>query len=156
MFTLLCCPWIGLYQARKLFRSWDNGPIWSIDQPMNQCGSKEDRQVIWQQTPINRISPICFHITVNRLESGKDDSSSEAHLQSSKTSRSFYLGLYIFFKPLNSISWPSPFKVQCLSYLPNTPEIFILTSIVYILYCTQNSSRTNNMSHLQCSKYFRS
>ncbi len=53
----------------------------SIVQLMNQWGNKEGRQVIWQRTTIQRISPICFHL--NRLESGKDDSSSEAHLQSS-------------------------------------------------------------------------
>ncbi len=52
---------------------------------MNKWGNKEGRQVIWQQTPKNRFSPIYFHL--NRLESGKDDSSSEAHFQSSKTTR---------------------------------------------------------------------
>ncbi len=41
-----------------------------------------------QRTPIHRIYPI-YHL--NRLESGKDNSSSEAHRQSSKTRRGFYL-----------------------------------------------------------------
>jgi hypothetical protein len=36
----------------------------------------------WQSAPINVISPSMFHL--NLLESGKDDSSSEAYLQSSK------------------------------------------------------------------------
>jgi hypothetical protein len=49
----------------------------SIAQPMNQWGHKEGRQVVWQRTPIHIISLICFHL--NRLESGKDDSSSEDH-----------------------------------------------------------------------------
>ncbi len=47
----------------------------SVVQPMNQWGNKEGRQIIWQRTPINRISPICFHI--NRMESGKDDRRSQ-------------------------------------------------------------------------------
>jgi hypothetical protein len=34
----------------------------------------------WQRTQINIISPSMLHL--NRVESGKDDSSSEAHLQS--------------------------------------------------------------------------
>jgi hypothetical protein len=65
---------------------------------MSQWGNKEGRQVIWHRTPINRISPICFHL--NRLESGKDDSSSEAHPQSSKTSNGslFLPELNIFVK----------------------------------------------------------
>ncbi len=62
--TLLCSPRIGFCQARKLYWSWNNGPIGSIDQPMNQCGNKKGRQVIWQRTPKNRISPICLHLTV--------------------------------------------------------------------------------------------
>ncbi len=58
---------------------------------------KEDCQVILQQTLIHRMSPKCFHL--NRSESSKD-SSSEAQLQSSKTSRGSYLcqELYIFVK----------------------------------------------------------
>ncbi len=63
---------------------------------MDQWGNKEGRQVIWQRTQIYRISPM-----FSRLESGKDDSSSEAHLQSyKKTSRGSYLDpeLYIFVK----------------------------------------------------------
>ncbi len=83
MFTLLCCPRIGLYKVRKLYWSWNKGPIGINNSTMNHWGKKEDRQVIWQQTPVHRISPICFH--PNRLESGKDHSSSGAHLQSSKT-----------------------------------------------------------------------
>jgi hypothetical protein len=81
---LLCCPRIGFYNVIKLYRSWNTGPI---AQPMNQWGNQEDSQVIWQQTPIHRISPICVHL--NCLESGKDDSSLEVllHLQSSKTDR---------------------------------------------------------------------
>jgi hypothetical protein len=61
----------------------------SIVQTMKQWGNKEGHQVIWQRTPKHRISPLCFHL--NRLENGKDDISSEAHLQSSKTSRGSYL-----------------------------------------------------------------
>ncbi len=47
---------------------------------------------------MRRITPMSFHL--NRLGSGKDDSSSEAQLQSSKTSRGSYLHpeLYIFVK----------------------------------------------------------
>jgi hypothetical protein len=77
---------------------------------MNQWGNQEGQQVIWQWKPIHGISSICFHL--NRLESGKDDSSSEAHLPSSKTSRGSYLDqeLFIFLKYLNSILWPSLFK----------------------------------------------
>jgi hypothetical protein len=63
-------------------------------QPMNQWGDKEGRQVIWQRTPIHRISPICFHL--NLTENSKDDSSSEAHLKSSKTSRGSYLNLELY------------------------------------------------------------
>jgi hypothetical protein len=48
-------------------------------------GNKEGRQVIWQRTPINIIFPICF--LLNPVENRKYDSSSEAHPQSSKTSR---------------------------------------------------------------------
>ncbi len=49
-----------------------------------------------QRTPIQRNSQICFHL--NRVESGKDDSLSEAHFQSSKTIRGSFLDseLYIF------------------------------------------------------------
>ncbi len=62
---------------------------------MNQWGNKEGRQVIWKPTPKNIISLICFH--VKRLESGKDDSSSETYFRSSKTSRDSHLDpeLYI-------------------------------------------------------------
>jgi|688.fasta_scaffold136691_3 hypothetical protein len=66
---------------------------------MNQWGNKMGRKVIFQQIPVHRISPIiCFHL--NHLESGKDDSSAEAHLQSSKTSIGFYFDpeLYIYVK----------------------------------------------------------
>jgi hypothetical protein len=54
---------------------------------MNQWGNKEGRQVIWQRTLIHRISPLCFHL--KRLESGKDDSSAEAHLQIQKLLEAF-------------------------------------------------------------------
>jgi hypothetical protein len=53
---------------------------------------KEGRQVIWQQTPIN----IIFFFHLSRTENGKDDSSPEAHLQSSKTSGGSYLDLELF------------------------------------------------------------
>jgi hypothetical protein len=68
----------------------------SIVKQMNQWGKKEGRKVIWQRILIHRIYPICFHL--NRLESSKDDSSSEAQLQSSKTSRGSYFDpeFYIF------------------------------------------------------------
>jgi hypothetical protein len=49
-------------------------------QPMNQWGNKEGRQEIWKRAPIQRILPICFHLSC--LESGKDDSLLEAQLQS--------------------------------------------------------------------------
>jgi hypothetical protein len=52
----------------------------SLGQPMNLWGTNEGCEVIRQQSPIHRISPICFHL--NRLESGKDDSLSEARRQS--------------------------------------------------------------------------
>jgi hypothetical protein len=42
-------------------------------------GNKEGHPVIWQRTPINIISSICFHLS--GVENGKDDSSSEAHLK---------------------------------------------------------------------------
>jgi hypothetical protein len=63
--------------------------------------NKEGRQIIWQQTPINIISPKFFHL--KRIENGKYDSLSEANLQSSKTSRDSYLEpkLAIFVKLLN-------------------------------------------------------
>ncbi len=55
-------------------------------------------------------SPICFHL--KRLESGKDDSSSEYHLQSSKNSRGYYLDpeLHIFVQIFEFYPVPSPFK----------------------------------------------
>jgi len=78
----------------------------SIVQQMNQWGKKEG-------PPSNlAANPICFHL--NRLESSKGDSSSEAQLQSSKTSRGSYFDpeLYIFLsKYLNYISRPSPCKL---------------------------------------------
>jgi hypothetical protein len=52
-------------------------------------GNKEGRQVIWRANSKNIIPPSMFHL--NRVESGKDDRSSEAHLQSSKNSRGSYL-----------------------------------------------------------------
>jgi len=85
---------------------------------MNQLWNKESRQFIWQRNLLNRISPICFHI--NRLESGKDDRSSETHLQDIKNIRGSYLEpepLYIFSKYLNSLSWPSPFKWWKISFV---------------------------------------
>ncbi len=65
---------------------------------MDQWGNKEGRQVIWRRTPVHKISPICFQL--NGLENGQNDSSSEAHLQSSKTSVGSYLDpeLYFFVK----------------------------------------------------------
>jgi hypothetical protein len=83
-----------------------------IVQQMNQWAKKEGRKVIWQRIPMHRIYPICFYL--NRLESGKGGSSSEAQLQSSKTSRGSYFDpeLYIFLsKYLNYISRPSPCKL---------------------------------------------
>ncbi len=53
----------------------------SIVQPVNQWGNKEGRKVISQRTTIQRIS---IYRMFYRLESGKDDISSEAHLRSSK------------------------------------------------------------------------
>jgi hypothetical protein len=63
---------------------------------------------------MHRIFSICFHF--NRLENDKNDSSSEAHLQSLKTSRGIYLDPESYrtflLKYLNSISWPCPFKYK--------------------------------------------
>ncbi len=42
-------------------------------------GNKKGRPVSCQRTPINIISPICFHLS--GVENGKADSSSEAHLK---------------------------------------------------------------------------
>ncbi len=73
---------------------------------MNQSGNNEGRQVMWQWTPIHRM------FSLNSLESGKDDSSLEAHIQSSKTSKGFYLdpALYIFVKMFEFYLWTSPFN----------------------------------------------
>jgi hypothetical protein len=74
-------------------------------------GNKKGRKVIWQPTPINIISQICFQ--VNRRKRGKDDSSSEAHLQSSKTSRGSYLegDFSIFDKIFKFYLVTQPFKL---------------------------------------------
>jgi hypothetical protein len=98
MFTLFCGPRKGFYKVRKFCRSWNNVPIGINSSTNKPMGLQGGRQVIWQRTPIHRISPMCLYL--NRLESGNDDSSSEAHLQSSKTSRGSYLDpkLYTFVK----------------------------------------------------------
>jgi hypothetical protein len=69
--------------------------IESLVHPMNQW---ETRRAVKQRTPTYRISPICFHL--NRLESGKDNTSSEAYLQSLITKKGFnlHLELSIFVK----------------------------------------------------------
>ncbi len=87
----------------------------STVQPMNQWINKEGRQVVWQGTPKHRISPICVTLA-QRLESCKDDSTSEAHLQSSKTSRGSYKDpeLYIFVKMFQFyLVTQSLFKAVC-------------------------------------------
>ncbi len=48
--------------------------------------SKEDHQISLERTPVN----ICG-IHLNGMENGTNDSSSEAHLQSSETNRGFFL-----------------------------------------------------------------
>ncbi len=42
----------------------------SIVQPMNPWENKEGRQVIWQRTPIHRISLICFHLNPHQNDQG--------------------------------------------------------------------------------------
>jgi hypothetical protein len=84
-FTFLCGPLKDFDQVRYLHLSWNTGPTGIKSSSNEPIGNKEGRKVIWQRTIIYIISPIRFH--VNRSESGKDDSLSMAHLQSSKTSR---------------------------------------------------------------------
>jgi hypothetical protein len=55
---------------------------------MSPKGNEEDAKYHGRKKPIHLFSPLCFHL--NRVKNGKDDSSSEAHLQSSK-SRGSYL-----------------------------------------------------------------
>ncbi len=57
----------------------------------------------WQRTPINIISPSMFHL--NRVENGKGDISSEAHLQNSKTSRVqlFFVQIFEFYRVTQSL-----------------------------------------------------
>ncbi len=107
IFTLLCGPRIGFYKVIKLYRTWNTGPI---VQSMTEWGNKEGRQVIWQQSPIHRISLICVHLYC--LESGK-----EAHLQSSKTNRGSYLDpeLNIFVKIFEFYLVTHPFKKDFLT-----------------------------------------
>ncbi len=66
----------------------------------------------WHGTPKNMISLSMFHL--NSVESG----TSEVHLQSSKPKEApIYTKNYPFLsKYLNSISWPSPFKVMHLQH----------------------------------------
>jgi hypothetical protein len=73
-------PRIGFYKVRKLCRRWNNALIGIISSTNEPMGNKEGCEVVKQRTPIHRISPICFHL--NHLESGKEDSLSEARLQS--------------------------------------------------------------------------
>jgi hypothetical protein len=63
MFPLLCSPRIGFYKVRKLYQSWNNGPIGiNIVQPMKQWGNKESRQVIWQRTTVQYIELIPVYV----------------------------------------------------------------------------------------------
>ncbi len=48
---------------------------------------------VLKTSPISIISPIC--VQINHLENGNKGTSSEAHLKSSKTSRSSYLDLKV-------------------------------------------------------------
>jgi len=70
--------------------------------------------VTLKKSPISIISLICFQL--NLLEIGITDSSSEAHLKSSKTSRDSYLELElsIFVKIFEFLSSgrPVPLKLQ--------------------------------------------
>ncbi len=61
-------------------------------------GHQEGLSINLAGNSVHRISPVFF--TLNHLKSSKDDSSSEAHLQSSKTISGSYLDpeLYIFGK----------------------------------------------------------
>jgi hypothetical protein len=62
----------------------------TFDKPT--ANEKKNSSTAWKvrskKTSINMISPSMFHL--NRVESGKDDSSLEAHLQSLKTRRGSY------------------------------------------------------------------
>ncbi len=93
--TLLCGPQIGFYKVRKLYQSWNNWANWN--QWFNQCtnGIQGGPQVIWQRTPIQRISaiPLRFHLKKWQRQQLIRDSSSK-----SETARGSYLGpeLYNF------------------------------------------------------------
>jgi hypothetical protein len=79
-----CSPWLCFTKIRIILKleQWINRKQDFIQWTNRPIGNKEGRQIVWQRPPINIISPSMFHL--NRVESGKDDSSSEAHLQSSK------------------------------------------------------------------------
>ncbi len=66
--TFFCGPPIGFYQTRKLYWSWNNGPI-EIKSPSNEpIRNKEDHQVIWQRTRIK--SHMFFHNWGSSLKFG--------------------------------------------------------------------------------------
>ncbi len=108
-------PRVGFCQARDFHCSWKIGPIGLKISFNEQIENKEGRKVCnWAVNSKKYNLSICFHI--HRRESGKNPSEcgpSEAHLQSSNTSRGSYLDTEqsIVSKYLNSISWPSPFTV---------------------------------------------
>ncbi len=82
-----------------------NGPIAiqnSASEPGKQQGSQRNSADI---SPINGISPLCFHLNREGNRNSNDNSSSEEHLENSKTSRVSYLyiELYIFSRYLNSL-----------------------------------------------------
>ncbi len=109
IFTFLCDPPIGFYQVYIYFGAgqWTDRNLefirWTnkkqICPPSNLAANSN-----------NITTPICFHL--NRLENSKNDSLSEAHLQSSKTSRDSYLDLSIFSDYLKSTSRdPVPLRI---------------------------------------------
>jgi hypothetical protein len=112
-------PKIGFYKVRKLCRTWNNRPIEINSSTNDQWGDKEGRhQVIWQRTPIHRISPICFH--PNRWESGKDNSSSEAHLKGTQAWNFFFY----FFCRNRILMVPRACNTRFLKIVFDSAEIF--------------------------------
>jgi hypothetical protein len=55
-------------QATQYYWSWNNGPTGIKSSSKEPIRNKEDRQVIWQRTPIIIISPIQYVVTLTSLE----------------------------------------------------------------------------------------
>ncbi len=119
LLTILCGPWIGCYQGRKfLYWSWSNWPLAALQrewgtsvQPLKKPTANgklgTNIQVLPRKLAAKNfskylVSPSMFHL--NSVESGKDDSSLEAHLKSSKTRLLFSQRSIHFCQNLNSIS----------------------------------------------------